>query len=88
MVDLTNSHVFGGGPYAQPYADLPLPGGRRAGQLDDISFRREMARLGVADSWTTGRQVLSQRYAQMLSKVGKESGDSAIADWLESHKED
>jgi hypothetical protein len=82
--NLVNSQTFNHHPDTNPGApahgtgprwargqndDLMLPNGSVVGQTDNETLRRLFAGLGIADSWTLGRDRLIAQYVAMLKKI-------------------
>jgi hypothetical protein len=85
---LTNSSAFGGNPCAQPWDDLPLPGGGTIGGTVDVQIlRRIFHRLGIPEAHTAGKNILCERYRALLAKIGNSTDDPAVIAFLEKHKD-
>jgi hypothetical protein len=85
---LTTSSHFGGNPYAHPWDDLPLPGGQKIGDVIDVQIlRRHFAKMGIPESHTAGKNILCERYRQLLGTIGKSTDDPAIIAFLDKYKD-
>jgi hypothetical protein len=73
---LTNSSRFGSSPYAQPWDDLPLPGGGTIGTTIDVQIlRRIFHKMGIPEAHTAGKNILCERYRALLAKIGGNTSD-------------
>jgi hypothetical protein len=65
---------------------LRLPSGKTIGETSNEEFRRLMDRVGNSRRDTAGREVLCQRYSEVLAKVFNDAGDAAVAAFLEKNR--
>lgn len=67
-----------------PHDDLPLPGGKRLGQVDNLA--RVLTELKIPGaSHSEGREFNARMYAEHLERIAKAAGDKAMADWVASN---
>jgi hypothetical protein len=62
------------------------PSGSTVGLTPTDSLRQQLARLGVPESHTAGRDVLVERYYQMLRKVHDDAGSVAVDAFLQKYR--
>jgi hypothetical protein len=65
---------------------LKLPSGKTIAETNNEDLRGQFAKLGIPDAHTAGRDVLCQRYSEVLAKVFNDAGDAAVAAFLEKNR--
>ena len=78
----------GEGPSHSPsvYDHLPTPWGT-IGNLETDALRRFFHKLGIPQSHFAGRNVLCEKYREILAKIGGEASDRAVKDFLSRFKD-
>jgi len=66
---------------------LPAPGGGTIGEWPNERVRPYFARIGLDGAHTSGREVLCQKYGQLLRKVHDAAGEKAVVDWLKQYED-
>jgi len=77
------STVYGG-----QWDHLPIPGGSTIGKTADTQVLRVMFhKMGIEGAHRDGREILCNRYAALLRKIGGEASDKAIMEHLRKYEE-
>jgi hypothetical protein len=69
-----------------PHDDLMTPAGSTVGLTPTESLRQQFAKLNIPDAPTAGRDVLVERYYQMLRKIHDDAGSIAVDAFLQSKR--
>jgi hypothetical protein len=65
---------------------LPLPDGRKVGDVDTEELRGIFAKFGIADCWTDGRASLVSKWASFIGDVYAKAGQEAVRQFLSERR--
>jgi hypothetical protein len=65
---------------------LPLPDGRKVGDVDTESLRGIFSKFGIENVWTDGRATIVSRWADFINKVYADAGQEAVNKFLSERR--
>jgi hypothetical protein len=88
MANLTHSGIAATTCSPHEHADLKLPSGSTVGFTSTEDLRRQLCRLGIADSQPAPRLQIINAYAATLKRIHDDAGSAAVDAFLANHKGD
>jgi hypothetical protein len=65
---------------------LPLPDGRKVGDVDTETLRGIFSKFGIENVWTDGRATIVSRWADFINKVYADAGQEAVNRFLSERR--
>ena len=82
----TQTIIYSASGNSPEHDSLPLPDGRKVGEVDTESLRGIFAKFGLADCWTDGRASLVSKWASFIGDVYAKAGQEAVKQFLSERR--